>query len=93
MPTAVCRDDGISLLRPPATAFVRTNAVMVLQDRIDDHPRCLNRVFSCKQRTVAGHGVTKKPLVGRFLSRLFIRKIKLSILSDEFLTSKLYAGS
>lgn len=34
MPAAVCRDDGINLLRSPATAFVRANAVMVLQNPI-----------------------------------------------------------
>ena len=93
MPTAVCSDDRVSLLRSPTAAFVKVNAVMGLEDRIDHRPRGLNRVFTREERAVTGHGVAEKPLVGRFLSRLYIRKIELSLLSDEILTRKLYAGS
>src|SRR5664279_5387603 len=93
MPAAVSSDDRVSVLRPPAVPFVEDSAVMGLENRIDDHPRCLNCIFTRKECAVAGHGVAKKPLVGRFLSRLFIRKIKLSLLSDKILTREFYAGS
>src|ERR1035441_7120119 len=91
MPTAVCSDDRVSLLRPPATAFVKANAVVSLEDRIDNYPRGLNRVFSREERAVAGHGVTEKPLVGRFVARPLFRQVKLFLLSDEILARELDA--
>jgi hypothetical protein len=39
--------------------FVRTDAVMFLEDWIDNHPGSLNRVFTSEERAVAGHGVTE----------------------------------
>src|ERR1035437_7659172 len=89
MPTAVCSDDRVSLLWPPTAAFVIANAMMSLEDRIDNHPRGLNRVFSREERAVAGHGVTEKPLVGRFVARSLFRQVKLFLLSDEILAREL----
>jgi hypothetical protein len=91
MPTAVRRDDRVSLLRPPGVAFVQANAVMVLEDRIDHNPRGLNRIFSREERAVAGHGVAEKPLVGRFVSRPLFRQVEFSLLSNEILACDLHA--
>jgi hypothetical protein len=91
MPTAVRRDDRVSLLRPPAVALVQANAMMVLEDRINYYPRGLNRIFSCEERAVAGHGVAEKPFVGRFVSRPLFRQVKLFLLSDEILARDLDA--
>ena len=85
MPTAVWSDERVSLFRPPGAAFVTENRVMVLEDPIDHLPCGFNRVFASEERPVALHGVAQKPFVRRFLSRLFIGQIKLSLLSDEFL--------
>src|ERR1035441_449675 len=91
MPTAVRSDDRVSVFRSPAAAFVNMNTVMVLENRIDHDPRGLNRVFSSEERAVAGHGVAKKPLVGRFVARPFFRQIKLLLLSDEIFARELDA--
>jgi len=44
---------------------------MGLKHWIDHRPCGLNRVLTGKERSIAGHGVAQKPLVRRFLSRLF----------------------
>jgi hypothetical protein len=46
--------------------------MVILEDRIDHGPGGFNCVFAREERAVAGHGVAQKPLVGRFLSRLFL---------------------
>jgi hypothetical protein len=91
MPTTVRRDDRVSLLRPPTAAFVGANAVMILEDRIDNCPRGLNRVFAREKGAVTSHGVAEQPLVGRFVARPNFRKVKLSLLSDEILARELHA--
>ncbi len=74
MPTTLCRDERISLFGPPgARAYNRTmNRVMVLQHSIDYFPSGFNCILPGKERAVAFHGVTQKPFVRRFLSRLLV---------------------
>ena len=93
MPAAARGDDRISLFRPPTASFVRPNAVMGFEDRIDYRPCGLNRVFPREERAVAGHGVAEKPLVGRFVARPLFRHVELLLLSDEIFARELYAGS
>ena len=92
MPTSVRSDDRVSLFRPPSAAPIGTNAVVCFQDWIDHRPGGLDCVLAGEERSIAGHGVTQKPLVGRFLSRSFFEQVKLSLLPDEFLPGELYAS-
>ena len=64
---------------------------MGLEDRIDNYPRGLNRIFAREERTVAGHGVAKKPLVGGLVARPFFRQVKLLLLSDKLFARELDA--
>ena len=66
--------------------------MVVLQDRVDHRPGGLNRVLTGEERAVAGHGVAQKPLVGRFLSRLFINQVELALVADELLACALDAS-
>ena len=43
-----------------------------LKDRLDDSPGRLDRILTGEYRSIAGHGICQKPLVGRFLSRIFL---------------------
>ena len=63
-----------------------------LKDWIDHRPGGLNCVLTGEERSIAGHGVAQKPLVGRFLSRLFFRQVELSLLPDELLPCELDAS-
>ena len=60
-----------------------------LKDWIDHRPSGLDRVLTGEERSIADHGVAQKPLVGRFLSRLFFEQVELSLLPDEFLPCEL----
>jgi len=91
MPTSVCRNQRISLFRPPAAGLVGVNPVVLFEDRIDHRPGGLNRILAGKKRAIAGHGGTQQPLVGRFLSRLFIQQVELALVADELLASALDA--
>ena len=72
VPTAVRSDEGVSLFRPPGSALVTANRVMVLENAIDHLPRRFDRVLACEERPIALHGIAQEPFVGRFLSGLFI---------------------
>jgi len=65
---------------------------MGLKNRIDHRPGGLNRVFTGEKRSIAGHGITQKPLVGCFLSRLFFDQVEFSLVPDEFLAGALDAS-
>ena len=77
---------------PQLPALVRANPVMVLKDRINHRPGGLDRVLAGEERSVAGHRVAQQPLVGRFLSRLFIQQVELALVADEFLARALDAS-
>ena len=66
--------------------------MMGLKNRIDHRPGGLNRVFTGEKRSIAGHGITQKPLVGCFLSRLFFDQVEFSLVPDEFLAGALDAS-
>src|SRR5512135_458500 len=85
VPVAVCCDERISLFRSPATAFVGAGPAGGLKDRVDHRPGGLNRVLSGEERSIASHGISQKPLVGRFLSRLLFNQIEFLLVSDELL--------
>jgi hypothetical protein len=74
-------------------AFGRRVAKVVgLKDWIDDRLGGLNCVLTGEERSIAGHGVAQKPLVGRFLSRPFFEQVEFSLLPDELLPGKLDAS-
>lgn len=93
MPAAIGGDKRVGPFRPPGAAFVSANRMVVLEDSIDHFPCSFNRVLAREERPVALHCVTQKPFVRRFLSRLFVTKVKLSLFSNEFLARKLDADS
>ena len=74
---------------PQLSAPVGSNPVVRLKDWIDHRPGGLDRVLTGEERSIAGHGVAQKPLVGRFLSRLFFEQVELSLLPDELLPCEL----
>src|ERR1700722_15514228 len=92
VPTPVCSDQRISLLRSPGPRFVSAHPMMVLENLIDHLPGGFDRIFARKKASIALHRVTQKPLVRRLLSRLFFQKKKLSLLSDIFLPRELDAS-
>src|ERR1700677_1278573 len=65
VPSAVCSDQRIGLMRPPSAAPVGASTGVLLQDRIDHRPRGFDRVFTGEERPIADHGVGQEPLVGR----------------------------
>ena len=91
VPTAVRSDDRVSLFRPPTAALVGASPVVRFKDRLDHRPGGLDRVLAGEERSIAGHGVAQKPLVGRFLSRLFFEQVELSLVPDKLLPGELDA--
>jgi hypothetical protein len=89
VPTAIRRDDRVSLLRSPAAALVGASPMVRFKDWLDHRPGCLDRVLTGEERSIASHGVAQKALVGRFLSQLFFEQVELSLLADEFLPGTL----
>jgi len=67
--------------------------VMGLEDRIDNRPRCLNRISRVKSAPSPAMASPRKPLVGRFVARPLFRHVELLLLSDEIFARELYAGS
>ena len=51
-PAAVGRDERIGFFRPPTVAPVGTDAMVGLEDRLDDHPRGFDRVFAGEKRAI-----------------------------------------
>jgi hypothetical protein len=49
--------------------------VVGFKNRIDHRPGGLNRILAGEECPVAGHGITQEPLVGGFLSLLFIQQV------------------
>ncbi len=72
MPAAVPSDECIRLFRPPTAGLVAASLVVVIENWIDHRPGSLNRVLTGEERGIAYHRVSQEPLVGRFLSWLFI---------------------
>ena len=58
---------------PQLPRLIGANAVVCFQDWIDHRPGGLHCVLAGEERSIAGHGVAQKPLVGRFLSRSVLR--------------------
>src|ERR1035437_10638520 len=85
VPAAVCGDERVSRFRPPAAALVGAHRLVGLQDWIDHRPGGLNRILTGKERSVADHGIAQKALIGRILSRLLVKQVKLSLVADELL--------
>ena len=92
VPAAIRSDDRVSLFRPPSAALVGASPVVGLKDWIDHRPGGLYRVFTGEERSIAGHGVAQKPLVGRFLCRPFFEQVELSLVPDELLPCDLDAS-
>ncbi len=91
MPAPICRDKRIGLFRSPAAGLVGVHRDACIKDRINYHPGSLNCVLAGKERTIAGHGIPKQPLVGRLISSLFIQQIELALVADKFLACALDA--
>ena len=83
MPKAVFHDQGVGLFRSPSARLVRASRVAGHENWLDNRPGGLNGVLAGEERTVAGHGVTQKPLVGRFLSRLFFNQVEFFLIANE----------
>jgi len=66
--------------------------VVGLKDWIDHRPGGLDRVFTGEERSIAGHGVAQKPLVGRFLYRRLFEQVEFSLVPDELLPCELDAS-
>jgi hypothetical protein len=65
---------------------------MGLKNGIDDRPGGLNRILAAEERSVAGHGIAQKPLVGRLFSRLFVDQVEFPLIADELLACALNAS-
>ena len=66
--------------------------MVIPEDRVDNRPSGLNRILTREKRAVACHRVAEKPLIGRFLSRLFIKQVQLTLVTDKILTCTLNAS-
>jgi len=90
LPFGAIRASG--LFRPPGAAFVRANAMMMREHRIDHHPSGFNRVFACEQRRRLPP--SHRPIGARMASprrACCSSMLKLFLLTDEFLARKLHA--
>lgn len=82
-PATVCRDQRVRFLPPPAAALVYRRQAMLLQHGINRRPGSLHGVLAGEERCIAGHRVAQKPRIARLLNRLFIDKVKLSLVADK----------
>jgi hypothetical protein len=64
---------------------------VAIKDRVDHCPGGFNRILTGEERAIASHGISQKPLVRRFLSRLLFNQVELSLVADELLPSALDA--
>ena len=64
MPSAIPSDQCVSLFRPPRTALVAANPMMVLEDSIHHLPRGFNYILAGEEGPLAFHGVAQEPFVG-----------------------------
>jgi len=85
-PAAIWSDDRFSLFWTPAAALVWANLGVVFQDRIDDRPGSFHGILTCEKRSIAGHGIAQKPLVGRFVFRTLFQQVGLSLFPDELIS-------
>ncbi len=69
MPTLPRPKQLVSLFRPPRTALIHASLTMLLQHWIDHCPSSFNRILPSKQRSIPGHRIAQKPLIGRLLPR------------------------
>jgi hypothetical protein len=65
---------------------------MGLKNWIDHRPGGLNRILAAEERSVAGHGITQKPFVGRLFSTLFVDQVEFSLIADELFACALDAS-
>jgi len=76
----------LSLFGAPRPPLVRANLGVVFQDRIDDRPGSFYGILTRQKRSVAGHSVAQKPLVGRFVFRTLFQQVGLSLFPDELIS-------
>ena len=62
--------------------------MMAFKDGIDHRPGSLNRVLTGEERSVTVHGVSQKPLVGRFLSWLLFNQGEFLLVADALLAGR-----
>src|SRR5215471_16767657 len=63
LPSLRRRDIPALFARPPAAHIVFVEGGRFLQYRIDDPPRFLDVILSCKQRAIAIHGVAEHAFI------------------------------
>src|ERR1022692_4540013 len=92
VPSAVGRDERISLLGPPAAAPVMDCPMVALEDPVDHRPSSLHSVLAGEECSIADHGVAQKPLVRCLFSGPFINQVELSLLASKLLARALDAS-
>jgi hypothetical protein len=84
MPTAINRDQRVSLLGTPTVASIRANRPVVVEHWIDDRPSRLHSVLAGKKRPIPRHGRPQQSLVRCFLSGLLVRQVEFSLITYSF---------
>jgi hypothetical protein len=59
--------------------------VVRLKDWVHHRPGGFHRLLTSEEGSIAGQGVAQEAIVGRFLSRLFLKQVELALLPDKLL--------